>query len=49
LHLGGGDETTSWRHEHIKTRLLTFIFRIMTREEKIKAIYKEMADTDIDE
>lgn len=23
--LSEGDETTSWRHEHIKTRLLTFI------------------------
>lgn len=35
---------TSWRHEHIKIRLLTFIFRIMTREEKLEAIYDEMAN-----
>ena len=32
---------------NFSSRLLTFIFRIMTREEKIKAIYKEMANKEL--
>lgn len=35
------------RRQDVIIRLLTFIFRKMTREEKLEAIYKEMANKEL--